>query len=70
MKFIKLTNTADQHKGDPIYINPDFIAAIYDFAREEGGSRMTILYGGPTGNTWYVEEGLTEVIKLINESSS
>lgn len=64
--MIKLMNAAEGHKGNPIYINPYHITAVYPVAFNEGSLR-TIIYGGPTGITWEVEEGLETVIKLIEK---
>ena len=64
--MIKLMNLSQGHQGNPIYINPDHIIAVYPFA-PDGGSIQTIVYGGPQGTVWTVEEGVETVIKLINE---
>jgi hypothetical protein len=66
--FIKLTNAAEQHKGNPIYINTDQITAIYEIAKVPDGSLTTMIYGGPKGTDWEVEESLTEVIKMVRRS--
>jgi predicted enzyme related to lactoylglutathione lyase len=63
--FIKLTNAASGHKGNPIYINVDQIAAVFEVASEEGGSLSTRVFGGPTGQEWRVEESLGEVMTKI-----
>jgi hypothetical protein len=67
LKFIKLTNTVGQHAGNPIYINSDWIVSIYEIPREEGGSLVTVVWGGPKGEAWNVEESPREIIKLIGE---
>jgi hypothetical protein len=64
---IKLTNDAEQHKGNPIYINPDWITAVFESSNEPGGSLKTIIYGGPQGTSWEVEESPAEVYKLIKD---
>jgi hypothetical protein len=68
MKLIKLTNNADHSKGLPIYINPEMVTAVYERPLEPGGSLVTILYGGPQGLEWYVEEGLSEVLKKVEDA--
>ena len=68
MKLIKLTNNAEHSKGLPIYINIDMITAVYERALEPGGSLITIIYGGPTGLEWYVEEGLSEVLRKVEDA--
>jgi len=63
-KFVKLTNSNDQHKGNPIYLNVDHITAVYDIA-VEGSNIKTFVFGGYTGVTWEVEESPKQVIDLI-----
>jgi hypothetical protein len=67
MSMIKFTNASQGRKGDPLYINSDWIITVFE-AHVEGGSLITIIFGGPTGISWEVEESLSEAIKLINES--
>lgn len=64
--FAKFTNAADLHKGSSIYISPSHVAAVYEFAKEPGGSLTTMIYGGPTGVVWEVEESLLEVLTKLN----
>lgn len=64
--MIKLMNLSQGHQGNPIYINPDHIIAVYPFS-PDGGSIQTIVYGGSQGTIWTVEEGVETVIKLIKE---
>jgi hypothetical protein len=65
--FVKLTNCSEGFKGQPLYINVNQIASIYEYPRESGGSLTTCIYGGQTGLVWNVEEGLMEVLKKIKE---
>lgn len=67
MMMIKFTNNLDGYKGDPLYLNRDWIAAVYE-KDTDGGSLRTIIWGGPTGQAWEVEESLNEVIKKIEAS--
>lgn len=62
--MLKFTNATDALKGEPLYINPTYIAAVFEVATN-GGSLKTIIYGGPTGVTWEVEEGLSTVLAII-----
>ena len=65
--FIKLTNTANGHQGNSIYINIDHITAIYEFVRD-GGSLVTCIHSNMgTPITWEVEESPTTVLKLVGE---
>ncbi len=69
MKFVKLSNTG-RYRGDPIYINIDWITSIFEESSEQYGSLSTIVFGGPGGGTrWTVEESAKEVIKKIEEAS-
>jgi len=63
--FIKLTNTVEQYKGDPIWINAENIVAVYEWSKIPGGSLITFIYGS-TGVTWEVEETAGQVLKLID----
>lgn len=64
--LIKLTNSAEEHKGNKLFLHSDWIVSVFQVATQEGGSLSTIIYGGPTGTTWSVEESPEEVQKLIN----
>jgi hypothetical protein len=64
---IKLTNATDQYKGNAIYINPEWIVAVFSTSFETGGSLKTIVYGGPQGTSWEVEESPEEIHKLLSE---
>jgi hypothetical protein len=64
LKFSNLSN--DNVMGMPIYINSDWIVAVFEKPRD-GGSLATTIFGGPNGIVWTVEESLSEVIKIINE---
>jgi hypothetical protein len=63
-KFIKLTNEAEAHKGNPIYINADQITAVYEAAIEGHGFK-TFVFGGYTGVQWEVAESPKDVINII-----
>jgi len=63
--LIKLTNAAEEHKGNYIYINIDWIAAVFQSPSQPGGSLSTIVYGGPQGTSWVVDESPEEIKKLI-----
>lgn len=66
MSMIKFTNASAGRKGDPIYINSEWIVSVFE-EHSEGGSLATVVFGGPgTGTPWFVEESLSEAIKLIN----
>jgi hypothetical protein len=63
--MIKFTNSSEGRKGDPIYINSEWIVTVFE-EHQEGGSLATVVFGGPGGTPWFVEESLSEAIKLIN----
>ena len=63
--MIKLTNATEQFKGNPIHINPEWIVAVFENAATDGGSLKTIVYGGPQGTSWEVDESPAEIAALI-----
>jgi len=63
--FIKLTNMVPERKGDPLYLNVNFIKVVYE-DHVPGGSLMTQVHAENV--TWSVEESLGEVMKLIGEA--
>jgi hypothetical protein len=62
--LVKLTNSNEQLKGMPIYLMVEHIISVFE-TPTEGGSLVTSIYG-IRGDTWFVEEGLKEVINIIN----
>jgi hypothetical protein len=65
--LIKLTNVADEHKGNNIYINSEWLVAVFQAPSEPGGSLHTIIYGGPLGTSWSVEESPEQIQMLANK---
>jgi hypothetical protein len=63
--FIKLTNAIFERKGEPLYLNVNFIKVVYE-DHVEGGSLLTQVHAENV--TWSVEESLGEVMKLIGEA--
>lgn len=64
--MIKLTSMNEETIGMPIYLAADKITAVFETTGEEGGSLKTVVLTIPD-QLWLVEEGLSEVIKLIKE---
>lgn len=64
--LVKLTNAAEDHKGNKLYLHANWIVSVFQVAAQEGGSLSTIIYGGPTGTTWSVEESPEQIQSLIN----
>ena len=64
--LIKLTNAAEEHKGNELFLHADWVVSVFRVAIQEGGSLSTIVFGGPTGTTWTVEESPEQIQKLIN----
>ena len=64
-KFIKLTNDADNHKGNTLYINAEHITAVYEAPGNSGGIK-TFIFGGFTGVQWEVEESPKKILDLIS----
>lgn len=62
--LVKFTNSVEQLKGMPLYINPDHIISVYE-APTDGGSLVTTIYG-IRGENWFIEEGLLEAVTRIN----
>jgi hypothetical protein len=54
-----------ERKGEPLYLNVNFIKVVYE-DHVEGGSLLTQVHAENV--TWSVEESLGEVIKLIGEA--
>ena len=64
--LIKLTNASEEHKGNNLYLDSGWIVAVFQTAAQPGGSLTTVVYGGPQGTSWNVEQSPEEVQKLIN----
>jgi hypothetical protein len=67
--LVKFTNASNDLKGNPLYINVEHITSVFE-APTDGGSLKTIIWGGPTGIGWEVEESLNEAFKLISAANS
>ena len=64
----KFTNASGEYRGDPLYINKDWIVTIFEQPRD-GGSLVTIVWGGPTGIGWEVEESLEKARKIFDHGA-
>jgi len=64
--LVKLTNAAEEHKGNELYLHANWIVSVFQIATEQGGSLSTVIYGGPQGTSWNVEESPAQIQKLIN----
>jgi len=64
--LIKLTNAAEEHKGNKIFINAEWIVAVFQAPSAPGGSLSTIVYGGPQGTSWTVDERPEQIQRLTN----
>jgi hypothetical protein len=64
--LIKLTNAAEEHKGNKIFINAEWIVAVFQAPAAPGGSLSTIVYGGPQGTSWTVDESPEKIQRLTN----
>lgn len=62
--LVKFTNNNEQLKGMPIYLMVEHIVSVFEMPTD-GGSLVTAIYG-IRGDTWYVEEGLSEVVRIID----
>ena len=63
--LIKLTNMAAEHKGNGIFINPEWIVAVFQGNTIPDDTPTTIVYGGPQGTSWNVEESPEQIQMLI-----
>lgn len=64
----KFVNRMQGRLGDPIYINVNRILSVYE-EPTKNGSLSTVIFA-EDGKFWYVEEGLSEAVKKINEAFS
>lgn len=63
--LIKFNNGSGEHAYEPIYIDSDWIVSVYE--ENHGDYKKTIIYGGPRGTTWTVQETIDEACKMINK---
>lgn len=63
--LLKFTNASGEYTGNPLYINKEWIVSVYEQPRD-GGSLITVIFGGPSGLSWEVSESLEEVKKIFN----
>lgn len=64
--LIKLTNMADEHQGNDIFINSEWIVAVFTGNLIPDDIPSTIIYGGPMGTSWNVKESPEEIQRLMN----
>jgi len=64
--LIKLTNAAEEHKGNKLFLHSNWIVSVFSVATQDGGSLSTVVYGGPQGTSWSVEESPEQIQSLIN----
>lgn len=62
--LVKFTNSVGNLRGMPIYLNSDQVISVFEIP-QDGGSLITVIFCNP-GREWYVEEGLSEAVKIIN----
>ena len=62
--LVKLTNNFEGFRGLPLWINTDHVTSVFEIPTDSG-SLITAVFCSPS-REWHVEEGLSEVIKLIN----
>ena len=65
--LVKFTNSAENLIGMPLWIETNNIMSIFESSRDNG-SLITCIYG-VSRDTWFVEEGLLEVVKLIKKAN-
>jgi hypothetical protein len=62
--LVKLLNNNPELKGMPIYLMQEHIISVFEIPTDSG-SLVTCVYG-IRGDTWQVEEGLSEAVRIIN----
>ena len=66
--LVKFINRIEGRLGDPIYINVNKILSVYEEPTQRG-SLSTVVYG-ESDKFWFIEEGLSEAVKKINQALS
>lgn len=64
--LVKLTNALPPYQDMPVHISVLHIVSVYEEITP-GGGLVTMVYGRE-GKWWKVEEGLSTVVRLINEA--
>jgi hypothetical protein len=64
--FIRLVNTLNERRGDPLIININSIVCVYE-EHVPGGSLSTVIYANPQ-LAWHVEESVAQVEAKIDEA--
>ena len=62
--LVKFTNRNEELRGMPIYLMTEHIISVYEIPTD-GGSLATAIYG-IRGDTWIVDEGLSDVIGIVS----
>jgi hypothetical protein len=68
--LLKFINASEGHLGNPLYIEAASISAVFPIDNKDGGGQSTMIYGGPTGISWMVEEGVEQVVKMIGNTTA
>jgi hypothetical protein len=67
LSLVKLTNAAEEHRGNSLYLHSNWIVSVFQVSAEFGGSLTTVVYGGPLGTSWNVEESPEEIRELMKD---
>ena len=70
-KLTKFTNASQSHNGDPLYINADIVASVFELIEPDSDGKLqnnTIIYG-VNNIDWRVKEPIDEVIHALKMSS-
>ena len=66
--LIKFTNLNRDHLDNPVYINASNILTVYELQRNGPDSQYTTAIYCVNEKEWYVEESLSQAVKMINEA--
>ena len=69
--LVKFTNLNMNHLDQPVYINANHILTLYESSRSgSGGGLTTTIFcmNGANEKEWFVEESLSQAVKLVNEA--
>ena len=66
--LVKFTNLNRDHLDRPVYINANQILTVYELQRSGPSGGFTTTIYCVNEKEWYVEESLSQAVKIINEA--
>ena len=67
-KLVIFTNASPNYDGDPIAINKDIVASVFELIQPDANAQLqprTIIYG-VNNIDWQVKESFLEVVAALN----